>query len=269
MSETDHKKIISALFVALRPLAKMLLRVGVGYKEFSSVAKSVFVQVSTQEFGIRGRQTNTSRIAAMNGLSRKEVTKVREGKQELLIEFSLRESPLSQLLHEWSSNSKYLDLSGNPRSLPYAGDDVSFTTLVAECARDIPPGAMRAELTRVGSIAELPDKKLKLIKKYFVPSDIDGKLEIGIKEAINTLGETVAFNCDPNRKEPLRFQRLVSLDDFPTDRIEFVQKFTSEKLRVVSEEVDDYLSEQAAKGASSDSKLQVGVGLYYYQILDE
>lgn len=65
MSSPVQKKILDALLMTLRPLARALLRSGIGYREFSDMAKVAFVNVAADDYGLRGRATNTSRIAVI------------------------------------------------------------------------------------------------------------------------------------------------------------------------------------------------------------
>ena len=78
MTAASQSSILTALLYALRPIARILLRAGVSYREFSEISKQAFVDVATSDFGIRGRPTNISRVAVMTGLTRKEVKRVRE-----------------------------------------------------------------------------------------------------------------------------------------------------------------------------------------------
>ena len=48
----------------LRPIASVVLKCGMTWREFSELSKSVFVSVATDEFGIRGRPTPCARISA-------------------------------------------------------------------------------------------------------------------------------------------------------------------------------------------------------------
>jgi hypothetical protein len=62
----------------LRPIASVVLKCGMTWREFSELSKSVFVSVATDEFGIRGRPTNISRVSILTGISRKEVKRQSE-----------------------------------------------------------------------------------------------------------------------------------------------------------------------------------------------
>ena len=78
MQNDIQRQILGAFLIALRPMARILLKFGIGFREFSEVMKTAFVDVATRDFGLRGRPTNISRVAVMTGLTRKEVRRLRE-----------------------------------------------------------------------------------------------------------------------------------------------------------------------------------------------
>src|SRR3972149_9569723 len=67
----------AAVTTLLRPLVRLLLRNGASYGTFSDLAKRVYVDVATEEFGIPGRKQSKSRVSILTGLSRKEVLRVK------------------------------------------------------------------------------------------------------------------------------------------------------------------------------------------------
>ena len=266
MSEAIKTKILKALFLAIKPIAKSLLHSGIGYKEFSDIAKSAFVEVATDDYGLRGRPTNISRVAIMTGIARKEVGKIRESNLDFVAELSIRESPMSALLHHWSSDPAYIDEDGKPKDLQYEGEN-SFVSLVRACVGDIPPGAIRTELARAGCISELDGKTIRCEKRAFIPAEIDERLVLGLDSSIHSLADTVAFNCNPARIGKPRYQRLASVDGIPADRLAGIQDVASRRLHEFCEDFDAYLSlEEDKVRGKPDSGIQVGVGLYYYEL---
>jgi hypothetical protein len=75
MQDNSKNIVLSALLKALRPLARILMQSGIGYREFSEISKSAFVDVATTDYGLRGRPTNISRVAVMTGLTSKRSEK--------------------------------------------------------------------------------------------------------------------------------------------------------------------------------------------------
>jgi hypothetical protein len=76
-SEATRSRILDALGHLLEPVVLLLLKSGITWREFSDLAKAKFVQVATDEFGIRGRPTNASRVSILTGVDRRDVRKLR------------------------------------------------------------------------------------------------------------------------------------------------------------------------------------------------
>src|SRR5690606_15029630 len=144
----ERKRIFVACYSFLVPIARFLLRSGVSFREFSEIARLAFVQVASDDYGKRGRLTNISRVAAMTGIARKDVRRVRLLGENYLQDPRTRLSPLGDVLQAWSTNHDYLDSNGRPRPISYSGEQCSFEALVQLCAGDVPAGALKVELLR-------------------------------------------------------------------------------------------------------------------------
>jgi hypothetical protein len=249
----------------MRPIARFLLRAGISYREFADVSKAAFVNVATSDYGIRGRPTNVSRVAVMTGLTRKEVKRIRERSVQGA-ELLSRRSATADVLHCWFTDPKYLTGESKPKTLSYAGDGISFSTLVRACAGDIPPGAMRTELKRVGAIVEHVDGSLEAVKREVVSADIDRRIVDGLNLGLRPLATTIAYNVNPELNGGARFQRVVFSQQVPLKNLESIQKTATEKLTRFSEELDDDLAimERSDSNESDQVAANVGVGLFYF-----
>jgi hypothetical protein len=267
MSSPAHSKILTALFVALKPIARSLLRAGIGYREFSDIAKAAFVGEASSEYGIRGRPTNISRIAIMTGVSRKEVKKLRESSLDNLIDYAVSISPGALVLQHWHTDANYIDGHRKPLELDFDSGDFSFSSLVKQYAGDIPPGAMRTELKRIGALKELANKKLMVLKREFVPIGMHDRLALGLEAIIHSAAETLAFNCEPENEKDLSFQQIWGVSTIDPEYFPAIKKVARERLTEFGRSFDDYLSEFEDPNAGKRlPRREVGVGLYYYEI---
>jgi len=266
MSSPLQSKILRALFVALKPLAKIMLRAGIGYREFSDIAKAAFVFEASEGYGLRGRATNISRVAIMTGIARKEVKKVRENGFEDLLSNPISESPASVVLSRWHNDERFCSLEEGPHVLEFDHGEHSFSDLVSSYAGDIPPGAMRMELKRIGAIREIENKRLTVLKRYFVPPGVDDKLLIGLEDVVGADLSTLAFNCEPSRVADPRFHRVVSIDGVVEDELVAVQREAKKRLSELADQFDNFLVENVAQDESiATTASQVGIGLFYYE----
>jgi hypothetical protein len=252
-------------------MARILLRFGIGFREFSEIAKTAFVDVASSDYGLRGRPTNISRVAVMTGLTRKEVKRLRdkiEGGEETLV---IKATPLSEILHRWHSEEEFLNSNSRPKPLPFAGDHCSFSSLVRKFGGDIPPGALRTELKRVGAIKERDDGVLELIKRSVMPSGLDERLVISLIHGAYPLLSTIAHNVNPEREteswpQLTAFTQSVRKADMPR-----IRRISSDRLTEITESFDDLFMAYEALHESEEGFVDqslVAVGVFYFEDTD-
>lgn len=259
-------QILRACHSFLVPVARFLLRSGVSYREFADVCRAAFVQVARDEFGIRGRPTNSSRIAAMTGISRKEIARIRETLRSSATDTRTKLSPLSDVLQLWHSSRKYTNAEGAPLPLPFEGGDVSFSELVKECVGDLPAGAIRVELIRYGAVSCDEAGLIRALRREVVPDSFDMKLISAVSFSLTRLAETVAFNSDSTRKGPGRIERLVQSDDISQEAREELRPIVRRRTEEFSREIDDLFAQYAQHtNTNVIEKNRIGIGLYYFE----
>ena len=244
------------------PVARFLLRSGISFTEFSEVTRMAFVEVASRDYGLRGRPTNISRIAAMTGIGRKEVRRLREQSTAHQKTSPVDLSPLGDVLHHWFTDRAYVDKDGRPRALPMQGRGTSFESLVKAYAGDIPAGAVKFELIRLGSVFEDVRGRLHAVSRQMIPSGLEEKVATSMAFGLRSLASTVAFNTGANSPGVAgRFERM-SLSDGLTDKaIGELRSVLRERASTFVESVDNVVSD----AERLRSGRRVGVGVYYYE----
>jgi len=262
----ERKSILRACYAFLVPIARFLLRSGVSFREFSDIARLAFVHVATEDYGIRGRPTNISRVAAMTGIARKDVRRLRELGNAYFDDPRSRLSPLGDVLQAWCTNPRYVDEEGRPRPIPYSGGDVSFEQLVQVYAGDVPAGALKVELLRFGAIVEDERGNLRVARREIIPKDWDERLFTSLAFSLKALATTIAHNTDPNRTGPPRIERFVQSGFLASASRERLERIIRIRLVNFAEEIDDVFS----NGELTDEKRgrRIGVGLYFHEDSD-
>ncbi len=266
-NDASQVSLLAALSIALRPLATCLLNAGVSYRQLAELCKTAFVLAAIENFGARGRPTNTSRVAAMTGISRKEVRRIREAGLGSASSTGHCAHPPSDVLRAWYTDPEFIDEAGNPRELAYKGPGPTFSSLVRKVGGDIPPGAMRAELRRAQAISETDAGQMRPVKRYFIPATPNARLVEGIRYGMAGLLGTIAYNSDPRAGSRKRLQRVVESRSVSRERLDELQDEIEARLTEFSQEIDDLLTraEQSAPNSSASTADQmVGAGLYFF-----
>ena len=273
MQDNAQKQILKALLVFMKPVARILLRHNIGFREFSEVAKVAMVDVATSEYGIRGRPTNISRVAVMTGLTRKEVRRLRDqlmGDEET---FTVKSTPLAAILHHWFKDPEFLDEGGSPAELPFAGEKGSFASLVRRFGGDIPPGAMRTELKRVGAVEESDDGSLRVVRRSIRPSSQVDKLCMSLSHGAYAFLSNIAENSAPDRDttEPGWVQRTVFSATIRKSDATRLRRMCDDKIKAVAESIDDLFMayELDEQQDSHDDYLPVAVTMGYFEEQDD
>jgi hypothetical protein len=263
MASVNQRKILKALNSMMKPIARMLLRSGIGFREFSEMAKAAYVHESLSGYGIRGRDTNMSRVAIMTGLSRREVRKIRaSGIDELLVN-SLA-GPASQVLSLWFNDERFCYKKDEPRNLNIEDDENSFKALVMCIAGDIPFGAMKTELIRMGAVVLADDGRLRPIRKHYTPENLDERLEMALEEIIRPCLETLDNNCNPHRSGPLYYQSVAGIEGIEATHLPEIRMAMRDELSKFSSSMDGYLMGFNPKDGKYVSDIKAGIGVYYY-----
>ncbi len=274
MRSSIEDALLSALEAILRPIVKLMLQSGISYSEFASVAKSVFVQVATDEYTKRGRPANFSQVSAMTGISRKEVSRMRKGGSKQRWTPNMEASPVNTILHEWHFDPDFSDGAGTARPIPFEGP-ASFSALVARYAGDIPPGAMRSTLQKAGVLAVEADGLLTASQRFFYSRQVDEDFIRGLGFSLSNLGSTLVHNATvhqradiPNeRKRELgRLERVAFSEHLSPKQIDGFKAWVNEAAARLINEAQQLIggSEMHSDSSASPPKA-IGVSVYYFE----
>ncbi len=251
----------------LRPIARIMLRGGMTWREFADISKSVFVQVATSDYGIGGRPTNVSRTSILTGLTRREVRRQRD-LLEAHEDTSLTEKTnnATRVLARWHQDPDFSDGAGNARELVYEGDGATFTELLKRYAGDIPPKAMLKELVTSGAVEQTADGRLRALHRYYMPERTDVETLRRAGEVLEDIGTTVNYNLAREADAPSRFEGRATSLSVPRSAVAELQRLLEDEGEAFLYRIDDWLAqrERAAvdESGEDEERVRLGVGLY-------
>jgi hypothetical protein len=267
MNDEHIKSLSAAVLRLLRPLTRILLRNGVSYGTFSDLAKWVYVDVASKEFGIRGRKQSASRISVITGLSRKEVMRVRQLPRPDDPATAERYNRAARVIAAWRRESDFLDARGKPAPLPMEGPGATFSELAKRFSGDVPARAILDELIRVGAVERLEDGRVSLLTPAYVPTSSDtDKLHI-LGTDVGHLISTIDHNLEPDPIGPL-FQRKVAYDNLPDEVLPKFRKLSAKRGQALLESLDGWLAQRdrdVAPTVKGTGRNRAGLGIYYFE----
>jgi len=265
-----RKQLLHAFFLVFRPIVKILLHYGIGCREIIEVMKTAYVDVASAEYGARGRPTNTSRIAAMSCLTRREVKRLRGKLNGDPYELDVKTAPLAAVLDTWHNDHRFLEDNGRPATLPYNGGQQSFIELVRRSGVNIPPGAIRTELLRRRTIEKNEDGELFVLRPELNSTFDPKQLVMALRHNAYALLSTIAHNATSETAQWVQLSACassVSTSDLPR-----LKKISLERLTEVGQTLDDLLvacGQLAADEKPGKQAAAVSVGWYYFEEHDD
>lgn len=227
------------------------------------MSKLVFVQAATEEYGIKGRPTNISRVSILTGISRKEVKHQRDllSKDEPVQKGKTTDA--TRLLSGWHQDPLYVDDDGNPVLLPEDGEAPSFEALCHSFGGDIPVPTMLKELIKTQAVELTSDGYLRAMSRYYQPAMHDDENLRWAVSLIRDLTETMNNNVFLDKTSIPRFGGDAVNDRIPPAVISKFREFMDRRGQAFLEEVDDWLSDHAKSDFTETTEcVRIGVGLF-------
>lgn len=246
----------------LRPIALLLLKCGMTWKEFSELSKQVFVDVATAEFGLRGRPTNVSRVSILTGVGRKEIARLRKADTDDSPPSVNRTNDATRVLSGWHQDPVYLGPDGTPLALVERGPVPSFETLFRRYGGDTPFQTLLKELKSAGSVETDAAGRLTAARRYHMPAAMSEQnvrlFGANLFDHARTLEQNVA-----GRKDARRFEGYASESRIRAADAAAFREFIEARGQRFLEDVDAWLhSHRAADNEAGAEPVRLGVGIY-------
>lgn len=263
MADKFDKTLSIAIQKLMQPLVRILLRNGVAYGTLAELVRKAYVDVAYRDFAPQGKKQTVSRVSALTGLTRKEVSRLLDaGAADVMLE-QARYNRAIRVISGWRNDSYYHDTSGKPAVLPLEGDGASFANLVRDYSGDIPTMAMLTMLQEAGSV-NVSRQRVRLVRNAYVPGrDAADKIEIlgvDVCELISTIDHNLVAT-----PEDLRFQRKVAYDNVDPRAVARLRKTTYKKAQTLLEQLDRQYAAQELEEGGGEQGSYISLGIYFYE----
>ena len=258
--------VLAGCRLVLRPLVRLLLKSGITWKEFAELAKSSFVEVATEEFGIRGRPPNVSRVAILTGINRHEIARQRA----LLETGGADATPIyagnaTRVLSGWPQDPDYLGPRGQPLAIAPSGPAPSFEDLCGRYGGDIPVSALLKELKSTGAVTA-DGEKLRAAMRNYIPLQFDAEKVMVGAQLLQDHASTVVYDLIRPAGTDARLARRAHNARVDARALPEFEAFMEREGQAFLEQVDDWLSRHEVPADAQDrAVVRVGAGVYQIQ----
>jgi len=263
MDSTIKSALLDACRLLLRPIASVVMKCGITWREFSELSKSVFVHVATDEFGIRGRPTNISRVSLLTGISRKEVKRQRELIAKPGAAAPSKTTDATRLLSGWFQDPEFVGERGVPMPLPEHGSGASFETLFDRYGGDTSHQTLLKELLSAGSVEVGADRMFRAKTRYHLPTPMNESFVRFLGTNLYDHALTLRNNLSAGNDAATRFEGFAVDDRIDPKSASEFKRFIDSRAQQFLEEVDDWLNEHRAdESVQKTVPARLGVGIY-------
>lgn len=262
---------IQAFFLRLlRPVAKIMLRHGVSYRDLADLCKRVYVAAATDEYGVDGRPTNVSRVAMLTGMTRRDVRAVRLGLDQKEEQTLAKMNSATRILSGWYQDPEFSNPDGKPLPLAESGSSPNFAELSRRYAGDIPVTATLKELKSAGAVKEDKHGRLVAQTRYFMPaSNTPSTAETILRSGsvLEDVGNTVDYNLNRSPVEQSRFEGRATNPNIHADNVDEFRAFIEKEGQHFLEKVDQWLSSHEVDNTEGKppETLRLGIGAYWIE----
>lgn len=159
-----YEQSLAYLRPLLRPILKLCLRHSIRLQELTECIKSVLLEVAEEELTNAGHVLSASKLSAMTGVHRLDVTRI-WGKQAPPKQSS---NLIARVIGHWQQDSRFCGANGRARTLTFDSQDSEFVNLVRSVSADLNSYTVLFELERVGAVARTKHG-LKLTSRVYIP----------------------------------------------------------------------------------------------------
>ena len=160
----------------------------------------LFIELAEEEIRKSSQKVNVSRLSVLTGINRKDVTRIYREKEAPSTD---NPSLLSRVVAQWENDRRFTTTAGEPRVLPFRGDDCEFRKLVEAVSQDLNPGTVQFELERRGLVTRT-HKGLKLLGEVQYH---DGDAE----RALNLIGRDISALMQAGEENLLQLNPVKNL----------------------------------------------------------
>jgi len=213
---TDADALADAVESLFRPLARMLVRQGIGARSTLELIKRAYVSATMDVLNERELPITTARLSVFTGLTSREIDNITGSSVRAADTGPNFVTALAALLTAWHEDFRYaFTLAGTPYELDFdaSSDKPSFTALVREFAPGHEPGELLQELIRGGAARiNQETNRIQAVSRAFIAEPYSRLNAKRIGSLVRNLTETLYANSQTPDAAARRFERHVTAD---------------------------------------------------------
>jgi hypothetical protein len=253
--EKNKQHVANAAEQAVRPLVRLLIHWGVGYKDFCELLKRTYMEEAEKSLREGSKEVTSSNLSLVSGIHRKDTSLyLNEGKKKFSKALNRPKSSAAfTVFSQWISHPRYKDLHGKAIALPYNAEkrEKSFTGLCEEITSDLRPKSIMQELFRLDLIKE-ENGNLCIKQDAYIPHK---NLEEKLQFFANNIGQHIeAASSNIMGQKDLKFERMAQHGGLSASDVSELKTIANEKAMNLLKEIYQLAGERASKNTKAEQE---------------
>lgn len=272
MAGSEKEAILNVFAALVRPLMRAAFEYGITASEIAGVIRRVYIQSLESRLVEQRRPATDARLAVVSGLTKSDVSAVREAMRSGAAHGSKSGASLDQIvsvLTTWHTHSSFSGAYGLAMDLdltPIAGSPHrSFQELIDVACPGADRDALLDELITSGAVEVIDGATVRCLSRTYVPGGGDTTKIDRMGRFLGALTSSIVHNLLRGENDPIYFERAV-VADVPLSaegRNQFLAE-ANERGQGLLAELDTFLTALAVKEEVSEGK-KYGVGIYFFE----
>lgn len=265
-SPEARKHLLYALRRVLRPIARLLIRAGIRFKEFADLAQGVYVESAIRDTTEDATVPARERIAVLTGVTRRRVDFYIDNKGALPKAEPTLAAALVEVLLKWHTNPPYAGPYGIPLELEFdAPPERCFSSLVALVDPKADPAVALEELLRGGAVIQFGKKHFRAVSRYFMMADPSSpELIEHLGKTLPRLAATLEYNMHPQHLDR-RLERVVTAERaLPAALLPEFESYARSRAVDFLLDLDNWLTSQPLGDSDIGDRIPAGVNVFLY-----
>jgi hypothetical protein len=272
MGGSEKEAVLNVFAALVRPLMRVAFEYGISAGEIAGVVRRSYIEALESRLREQKRPTTDARLSVVAGLSKSEVTALREALRAGAPHSMRSGASLDQitsLLTVWHTHPNFSGAYGLAMDLdlvPTAGSPRrSFQELAQIACPEGDRDALLDELVAAGSVEVFDGSGVRCLSRAYVPKGADVTRIERMGRFLGVVTANFVHNLLRTEGDPAYFERTVVSDDALSDRgrDQFLT-LAGERGQELLAELDTFLTGLAASEKTGSGK-RYGVGIYFFE----
>lgn len=257
---------LSSMEQIFESLAGLMIDCGITTYDAGQLLRVVAVRAASIRVRNESGRESKSRVAAITGLSRSEVSRLWKPRSTTLRSAKSTLRPAQRILSTWYNSTHFLASNGEPDILPVFGGRRSFQRLVKANSAGIPIRAMLDELISIGAVELLPNQRVRAKARIPVQKGFNAESIRSIGERTSDFLGTLIRNLASDT--PL-FEANTGPIDVNPDAVALIRREVTNRGSSLFSSIEHLLKTSqirpAHRAGPQIPEIKVGIGVFYFE----